>query len=247
MAGTAHFKNGKHASRLSAPGVFEDDGGLRGEIEQVAGVRLATEEYQRLVFAISLAKASQKRELQFTPSRDTAAELIAMGRLKDDTKLLDALCRCTAPTYVAIAIAQSVLISDVIWSHGRFVDSEGCEFRFAPPSIEFVQYRSEGSPPPYLPAGMDGIRESIARAKKEISRGKRGRRPKLYMEDLAKECLCIWRKCTGESKPAAWFSAEHRTASGIVVVAEMVFHAAGIKLSRSRITDLMKASLKKSN
>lgn len=169
--------------------------------------------------------------------KDIEAQLRAMSKIRDDGKLMGALWNCDRLTFEAIQQASFSIMSDLLFENGHFIDADGETWQ-SPSEIQLGLHESDS---PYLPLGVAGLREAIAKALDEIADKKDlpGAREKPYQIELAKVCNSLWKKYVD---PAPKPHASPRTGKGSpdVTFAVAVFSAAGMPLSPARVRDVLK-------
>lgn len=229
----------------------------------ILGKKITQEDWGYIALAIAIAKADKDRRTHDRANRkDALAQLKAMLRLKDNDALLQALRGCDRMTLEAIQQAQTDAISDVLWRDGVFVDPDGLEYRH-PPTIDHIGPMEQM--PPYLPMGIDGVRNAIVAALKSIEADEihedsdpllhlttqrsrfypkvgAGNAEKLYQIGLADACWILWRQYASSKGRMAWRTSGTNKRSKLVDFAAAVFSAAGMPLDSSRLVAILKKS-----
>jgi len=78
---------------------------------------------------------------------------------------MGALWNCDRLTFEAIQQASFSIMSDLLFENGHFIDADGETWQ-SPSEIQLGLHESDS---PYLPLGVAGLREAIAKALDEIA------------------------------------------------------------------------------
>lgn len=243
MAGKVLFRGGKHPSRDcigEAQGENEERNDKR-TVEKmfvsIAGMLVRQVDFddrRYLVSAILEARTSVSTSYESVRRKDIEAQLLAMRRLDDDA-LDDALRSCDHWTFEAIQAASTAIISEILWRDSFFVGSDGDSHRI-PSDIEV-----QPGQPVFLPLGYDGLRHAIdaALARVATDKNRRGAIEKTHQAVLAKECIRLWRIYGDPDRQKAWRTSGTGDEGPVVSFARVVFAAAKMPLSSSRLVELL--------
>jgi hypothetical protein len=189
------------------------------------------------------ARVSTRDQLAQAKSLKRIAECIgdADGFEHPFAELAGSLANLDQGTFDLIQAAERGAILAVVDRDGVFVDGDGEEHRFLPPTIQVV--RQSGSV--WFPRGIEGFIESVAQviAGLEMLVDDAGRRQKPWQETLADLVVAFWRDQCSCERQAANRSSKTDRASPIVEFGKVVFDVAQMRpiLSGSGLANLLHA------
>jgi hypothetical protein len=274
MSGKVLFEEGPHQSRT----------GFRGEITEANWnkLRAAAPPYvpddalAELANKIMFAEADAKRGDAYVATRHQLAQLKKLKRIAKRDKhgvidmdrrehcfadLADALANLDQDTLERIKAADLAAIQAIVDRDGVFVDVDGIEHCFVPPTIQVVrpfasQYivRSDHracqgvgklSRTParvWFPQGIEGFKDAVAFAITELEAQQdgAGRREKPWQGALVRAIVEFWQSHRPNESQSA--HRDRTVADGgslLVEFGRAVFAAAGSRLSATRVSNLL--------
>lgn len=241
------FKRGTHFSRLGGHASFNPEAHklLRDVVKKHLGGAINRVDYGTLLVAIAevrIARGDESRGSERATRDDSISQLKAMDRAKCDNTLMQLLRDCAQRTFNAINQAGVELVAEVISERGVFVDTAGNEYTlFVPEMVLYPDSRM------YLPMGIPGLRQAIARALTSVekTRGNAGRKRKPQQDELAEVCRWLWWKYRPEASQRAWNSPNDERCSGLVEFSQAIFNEANAWVGTQLVVKLLKQKKKK--
>jgi len=205
MPGKILFKQGRHLTRKGMYFSYNyvQYARIRHTLCLALGVRLSHPDCQHLLIAIGSAALEETSKIdKDVTGRNSEAQLKSMTRIKNDTKLIEAVQNTDRKTFLMISDAQTDLIYEKIITTGYFIDSEGMQYT-STPSLD--QYTHPGIEY-YLPDGITGLRNAVSLALQRCidNKEKRGRRKIKSRRLLADEVWRILRKYRPDASQTIW-------------------------------------------
>ncbi len=202
------------------------------------GTRLSHLDFQHLLLAIYHAELEERLKVDKDVTRkNSSAQLKAMTKIKNDTKLVEALQNTDIKTFLMISEAQNDLISERICINGYFIDSDGTQYTSFIPSLDqYTHPRIEY----YLPDGITGLRNAVSLALQRCKtmKEKRGRRIIKSRRPLADEVWHIWKKYQPNTSQEIWQRTDN--CSPALGFAHAVFNEVLEKVDLDSLAELMK-------